>query len=200
MVNFMYKFLKYHGRKLVLPADEMKREIEGVMHGVKNVLDFGSGTLFWSKYFAEKFDAKVFAADISYGLHSPHNGNPNISLHGDILKTLPLIPADEKNAVFICDVIHHLTPDFWKEILPELSALFDVIIIKDIDSKYKFGNFCSALHDRIINFTNFENVYPLEIEHHLLNAGFDVKITKMHKLWYPHFMLTARSHKCLQTM
>jgi hypothetical protein len=193
----LYNFLKYHGRKLVLPVNDMKLEIKSALHGVKNIVDFGSGTLFWSKYLAEEFDTKIFAVDISYASHLPHNDNPNISFHSDISAvTLPHStksnsPPDEKNCIFLCDVIHHLTSVEWKVMLPKLSDLFDVIIIKDIDSKYKFGNFCSCLHDRIINFTNYENVYPSEIEHHLQNAGFQVKIIKMHKLWYPHFMLIA---------
>jgi len=187
----MYNFLKYHGRKLVLPVDEMKSEIKHAMYDVRNIVDFGSGTLFWSKYLAEKFNANILAADISYTLHMPHNDNSQITLYSDINEILSVISPYEKNGIFICDVIHHLAPDFWEELLPRISELFDVIIIKDIDSKYKFGNFCSRLHDRLINFTNFENVYPVKIESYLSNAGFQVKITKMHKLWYPHFMLVA---------
>ncbi|MCL2577843.1 MAG: glycosyltransferase family 39 protein [Defluviitaleaceae bacterium] len=187
----LYNFLKYHGRKIVLPVDEMKTAIKPAVTNISQIVDFGAGTLFWSEYFANELGLKVFAADISYSDLLPKNENPNISLHADILKALAYIEKTKCNAIFICDVIHHLQPEFWQEILPQIIEMFDVVIIKDIDSKHKFGNFCSAMHDRVVNNTNFENVYPNEIEKFLKEAGFTVDIAAMPKLWYPHFMLVA---------
>jgi 4-amino-4-deoxy-L-arabinose transferase-like glycosyltransferase len=196
-VKRLYIFLKYHGRKIVLPVDEIKTAIAPALADTLQIVDFGAGTLFWSEYFANELNLKVFAADTAFANLLPKNENENISLHADIFDALAKIEQqtehqnEKRNAIFICDVIHHLQPDFWLEILPKLAAQFDVILIKDIDSQHKFGNFCSALHDRLINGTNFENVYPDEIEKILTAAGFEIKITAMHKLWYPHFMLIA---------
>ncbi|MDR0273194.1 MAG: hypothetical protein LBI27_07760 [Clostridiales bacterium] len=147
--------------------------------------------MFWSEYFANELSLDVLAADTSYASFLPRNENEKISLHSDILEAIRKIPPQQRNAIFICDVIHHLEPAFWQEILAKISGLFDIIIIKDIDSNRKFGNFCSAAHDRIINGTNFENVYPSEIEKFLEQNNFCVKITAMPKLWYPHFLLIA---------
>jgi len=51
------------------------------------------------------------------------------------------------------------------------------------------------MHDRVINAANFENVYPDEIESFLKNAGFDVQIKSLPKLWYPHFLLIATKNQ-----
>ena len=188
----IYNFLKYHGREIVLPVDEMKSEIPWALVRAKSIVDFGAGTLFWSEYFANR-GLEVFAVDTLYEKFLPQNDNPRISLHKDISSILNGMEAESPHnrAIFICDVIHHLPTELWQEILPKISAMFDVIIIKDIDANRKFGNFCSTMHDRVINAANFENVYPNEIESFLKNAGFDVQIKSLPKLWYPHFLLIA---------
>lgn len=187
----VYTFLKYHGRKVVLPVDAMKAAIAQAVakRKITQIVDFGAGTLFWSEYFADELELKVFAADISYSAELPKNENPRISLHADINEAIVQADKSERKAIFICDVIHHLSPEFWKEILPQIAAKFELIIIKDIDSTKKFGNFCSKMHDRIINSSNFENVYPKDIEKSLTKLGFDLEISHLPKLCYPHFML-----------
>ncbi|MCL2047814.1 MAG: glycosyltransferase family 39 protein [Defluviitaleaceae bacterium] len=194
-VNNSYGFLKYHGRKIVLPVNEIKQAIDGAFSDVQNIVDFGAGTLFWSEYF-EKFNARIYAVDTNLQ-NIPQNVSPKISLHSDIMEALEILPKGEgeKNAIFMCDVIHHLPPDFWQGILPKIVEIFDIIIIKDIDSAHKLGNFCSSMHDRIINCTNFENVYPLVILAFLKENGFEVEIKKVHKLWYPHFLLIGKRKK-----
>ena len=48
--------LRKIGRRLVLPSDEIKGILEGKLDfaSLKNVVDFGAGTLFWSEWFASK--------------------------------------------------------------------------------------------------------------------------------------------------
>ena len=48
--------LRKMGRRLVLPSDEIKGILEGKLDfaSLKNVVDFGAGTLFWSEWFASK--------------------------------------------------------------------------------------------------------------------------------------------------
>jgi hypothetical protein len=189
-------FLKFHGRKIVLPADEIKTKIAPLLHerGIEKVLDFGAGTLFWSNYFANDLSLTVLAADTSYAKIPPQTNNPKITPYPDITSPLMILTkADEptKSAIFICDVIHHLPPDLWQQLLPQIAQTFNTIIIKDINAAKKFGNFMNKLHDRVINGEKIHNVYPAEITTFLESSGFSVSIESLPKLWYPHFLLIA---------
>ena len=48
--------LRKIGRKIVLPIDEIKSILESKINfsNIENIIDFGSGTLLWSEYFANK--------------------------------------------------------------------------------------------------------------------------------------------------
>lgn len=188
----LFNVLKFHGRKLVLPVDKMKDEMKKIIEqrGLTRTVDFGAGTLFWSKYFAEDLGLTVVAVDTAYAEKMPENNNPGITFFSDISE----VNAEEAKVaggIFICDAIHHFTPEFWQKMLPEIAKNYDTIIIKDIDANHKFGNFMNKLHDRVVNGEKIENVYPSEIEKNLTVAGFEVKTTAMRKLWYPHFLLSA---------
>jgi len=185
--------LKYYGRGVVLPVNEMKALIEQDLcnRDVKTIVDFGSGTLFWSQYFADDLGFRVLAVDNRYLSAMPYNDSPNIVLNTDILDVLANLKKEENNAIFICDVIHHLPPELWQTILPQLAVLFDVIIIKDIDATCKVGNFLNKMHDRIINGEKIENVYPETIMEHLADKGLNLTRKALPKLWYPHFFIIA---------
>ncbi|MCL1844459.1 MAG: class I SAM-dependent methyltransferase [Defluviitaleaceae bacterium] len=188
------ELLRFHGRKVVLPVDAIKKEIADALANVTQIVDFGAGTLFWSEYFAAQ-GTEVFAADTSYAAAPPATENPQISLYTDvreaIAKASETAPTN-KPAIFICDVIHHLPPDFWLEILAQITEKFDVIIIKDIDARDKFGNFMNKFHDRVVSGEKITNVHPQKIEKALADAGFSVQTKKMRKLWYPHFLIIAK--------
>jgi len=158
----LFDTLKYYGRGIVLPVKDIKKYIKSVLieNGITDVIDFGSGTLFWSEYFAEELSLEVLAVDNQYTVSLPMVNNPRISFHTDIvevIKSYELRNATGKRGIFICDVIHHLPPGLWDVVLPEIVKLFDVIIVKDIDANRKFGNLCNRMHDRIINDANQES-------------------------------------------
>ncbi|MCL2203760.1 MAG: hypothetical protein FWB88_07460 [Defluviitaleaceae bacterium] len=186
--------LKYHGRGVVLPVEEMKALIQRAMkaRNITHVTDFGAGTLFWSQWFAGALQLTVAAVDTAYTHDAPRNMYPGISMHANIDDVLALRKnSGENSAIFICDVIHHLPPALWQSLFIQITEIFDLIIIKDIDANAKVGNFLNKMHDRIINGEKINNVYPGHIESHLARHGFATQINKMPKLWYPHFMITG---------
>jgi hypothetical protein len=56
------------GREIVLPVKKIKQCIKTKIskRDVSTVLDFGSGTLFWSNWFVTEFNANVYAVDVVY--------------------------------------------------------------------------------------------------------------------------------------
>ena len=192
--------LKYFGRGIVLPVDAIKNTIRQTLtkNHVSQITDFGAGTLFWSKWFAEELELTVFAVDTAYENNPPKNDSQRISFQTNIVESLQEKIREDKRAIFICDVIHHLSPSFWRSVFPQITKSFDVIFIKDIDANYKFGNFCNRLHDRIINGEKIHNVYPGKIdvypgkiEDYLVKSGFTTQTKIIPKLWYPHFFLSG---------
>jgi hypothetical protein len=188
--------LKYHGRGVVLPVNEIKDITRRVFtnHNISHVVDFGSGTLFWSEYFADEPDGpniNVTAVDTCYVMNPPPPHSSRISTHTDIVEVLASPLPEGKNAIFMCDVIHHLPPEFWGIILPRILTLFDVVVIKDIDQNRKFGNFCNRMHDRVINGEKIHDVDPVQTENALKQAGFSTKSKALPKLWYPHFVVVG---------
>jgi len=49
-------FLRKRFRRIVLPSEEIKIEIDKQIdfRGLDSIVDFGAGSLFWSEYFANK--------------------------------------------------------------------------------------------------------------------------------------------------
>ena len=189
--------LKYYGRGVVLPVEKIKETVRKNLSesNITEVLDFGSGTLFWSKWLADEMKLKVIAVDTMYENNQPENANQNITIETDIEKLFRQMHSNESNmggrAIFVCDVIHHLQPSFWNALLLQISKLFDVVIIKDLDANRKLGNFCNKIHDRVINGEKVFNVFPDEIISHLSESGFKTQTESMPKLWYPHFVITG---------
>ena len=187
--------LKYYGRGIVLPVSEMKKLINQNLYmlDLSHIVDFGSGTLVWSQYFSKEMGFQVTAVDNRYLSAKPKNDNPNIILKTDIQNILLELEQNKigNDAIFICDVIHHLPPSLWQNILPQIAELFDVIIIKDINANFKMGNFLNKMHDYIINGEKTENVYPQEIVEYLKKQEFILVYEELPKLWYPHFLVIA---------
>jgi hypothetical protein len=187
--------LKYYGRSVVLPIDKIKSFSRQIVaeNGITRLTDFGAGTLFWSKWFADELGLDVIAVDTAFASKPPKNHNPRITIREDIITVLREDKErNEKKALFICDVIHHLTPEFWESVLKDVVELYDVVIIKDIDATRKFGNFCNKMHDRIINGEKIHNVFQNTITNRLAQEGYAVKAFDVHKLWYPHFVLMGK--------
>jgi hypothetical protein len=190
--------LKYHGRGIVLPVDEIKQIAKTLFEkcSVTEVLDFGAGTLFWSEFFADDLNLNVTAVDTYFINNPPDKQHPRITIGTDIRDVLKAMndsgnAESDRKAIFICDVVHHLPPELWREILPQITALFDVVVIKDIDCNRKFGNFANRMHDRIINGVKIYDVCPDNINAELQKAGFTTKTKAMPKLWYPHFIIAG---------
>ena len=186
--------LKYYGRRVVLPVDEIKNIVRQILmqNNVSHITDFGAGTLFWSRWFADELGLTVSAVDTAYIDSMPKNHSQHISIQTNIIEALETEKTKKcKRAIFICDVIHHLPPEFWRSVLALITESVDVVIIKDIDANRRLGNFCNKMHDRIINGEKIHNVYPSEIENHLTKAGFATTTKALPKLWYPHFIITG---------
>lgn len=180
--------LRMLGRKAVLPIGRIQAILAEIISHGTTIIDFGSGTLFWSSYFVEEFDAKVYAVDSYYTVNMPRPDSPNIVCSDDIKQVLQTSSA---KTIWISDVIHHLEPLFWDKCLKDILDKVDTIIIKDIDCGYKAGNFMNRFHDRIIN---GEKIYDVSVEQlttKLTSHSFVCKEYSIHKLWYPHFLLIA---------
>lgn len=66
--------LRKMGRKVVLPSENIKAILESAIDfsKVKNIVDFGAGTLYWSEYFASK--ACDFSVDSSIDSNANRGG------------------------------------------------------------------------------------------------------------------------------
>jgi len=55
-------------RNVVLPVEKIRKIIVNVLSGIEinSILDFGSGTLFWTEWFLNKFKSKMYAVDKYY--------------------------------------------------------------------------------------------------------------------------------------
>lgn len=88
------------------------------------------------------------------------------------------------------DVLHHLSNEVEKRVFSAIRGA-KYIIIKDIDARYKFGNFMNKAHDRIINGEKVRSIFPNVLEDSLKSSGFDTEYFYLPKLWYPHFLLVG---------
>jgi hypothetical protein len=182
--------IRYYGRKVVLPSDKIKKILteevfrDNIAEGC--MIDFGAGTLYWSKWFY-RYIKKVIAVDIYYKNSINEGGiiyQNNLRDALDIVDESPCI-------IWMSDVLHHLNRETYKEIFSELTRM-DYVIIKDIDCNHKFGNFMNRMHDRIINHERIMDVDPMKLIELLEKRGFEVKKFYLPKLWYPHFLLIAK--------
>lgn len=182
--------LRYYGRKLVLPVDEMKHIIKQSIHldEVNSIIDFGAGTLFWSEWLLEQYQCQVYPVDISYKEKRPTD--ERFIFFDDIEECLK-----EKNVfsmIWLCDVVHHLEPSYWEYIQQIIMKKAEYIVVKDIDARKRLGNFANRMHDRIINGETINDVFPDKLIDSLKLNGYSVKSYNIPKLWYPHFLLVAQ--------
>ena len=185
--------LRKIGRGLVLPHKKIEKYIDIFYKKISAksaapILDFGSGTLFWSEKFAEKYQNEVFSVDTLYAKKMPKLKTDKIKL-SDNLDRLP--QNLEFSMVFTCDVLHHIKPEIRKDILDRFIQKSNLIIIKDIEAADFCGNLQNRIHDFIINHEIIHDIYSKDLRAYFKDAGYKVRIFHMKKLGYPHFLLVA---------
>lgn len=180
------------GRKLVLPISKIQKLIVECLfekYHIKKVIDFGAGTLYWSKWFSGLLgdNGDVIPVDIIFEHTKPATPMNCIS-HID---QIPKESLSELSLFFCCDVLHHLSEEEWAPAKEVAYRYCDYVVIKDINCHYRFKNCMNKLHDRMINGEKIHDVDPDILLRELKNAGFEVEYRDIHKLWYPHFMIIA---------
>lgn len=209
--------LRKMGRKVVLPSENIKAILESAIDfsKVKNIVDFGAGTLYWSEYFASKacdfsvdssIDSnanrggqmtyenqlesakkrRIFAVDSIYRTITPKTPYENIIFEVDIFKILHF----EIDLIFMSDVLHHISNH--GQILQEICGDAKYIAIKDIDANYKFGDFMNKSHDFLINKERVHSIFPQNLAQILEQSGYITQYFYLPKLWYPHFLIIAK--------
>ena len=178
------------GRNAVLPVDRIKAICREALanKNIKTVLDFGSGTLFWTNWFVQEFKAKVYAVDTYYN-NATMPKNDNITYYSNLSTCLS--ENKEISFVWACDVLHHLSPSDMDNFLKEICDKADIVIIKDIDATHSFGNFMNKMHDKIINGETIYDICPDGIKNLLKANGFKSSYYFVPKMWYPHFVLVG---------
>ncbi len=186
--------LREIGRMLVLPTNEIKNLLKRNVfdkYSINKVIDFGAGTLYWSNWFSKIIGKQnVYAIDVIFQKTPPDTDIKCFSCIDDVeIK-------QEKTLFYICDVIHHLPNDVWNDVKNKAFEKCDIVVIKDIDCRYKFKNFMNKMHDRIINGEKIHNVNPDNLIKDFKTSGFIyIYIYNIHKLWYSHFVIIAQKYK-----
>ncbi len=162
--------LREVGRTLVLPTNEIKNLLKRNVfdkYSINKVIDFGAGTLYWSNWFSKIIGKQnIYAIDVIFQKTPPDTDIKYFSYIDDVeIK-------QEKTLFYICDVIHHLPNDVWNDVKNKAFEKCDIVVIKDIDCRYKFKNFMNKMHDRIINGEKIHNVNPDTLIKDLKTSGF----------------------------
>ena len=131
---------------------------------------------------------KVFAIDSIYEKFTPRTSRANIIFETNIFA---LLARQSVDAVFMSDVLHHLSGDFEGRLLGAIKGVRSVII-KDIDGAHKFGTFANKMHDLLINGEKVRPVMPQILATFLAKNGYKVEYFYLPKLWYPHFLLVGQ--------
>lgn len=71
-MSFANKYLaslRKIGRKVVLPSEQIKQILRSEIDfcKIRNIIDFGAGTLYWSEYFANIAESSADSAEIITG-------------------------------------------------------------------------------------------------------------------------------------
>ena len=176
------------GRSIVLPVDTIKTICKRVLKGknIERILDFGSGTLFWTDLFIKELKCNVCAVDKYYdGLMMPVNDN--MKYYSSL--SACFIENSHFSFIWVCDVLHHLSPLDMDFFFKETCNRTDIMIIKDIDANHKFGNSINRLHDKIINRETVHNIDPDCLMHNMESFGYKTTYYYIPKIFYPHFMV-----------
>lgn len=133
---------------------------------------------------------QVFAIDSIYATYRPKCISGNITLSVDIFSALN---SQQFDLIFMCDVLHHLDDEILERVLDAIKANgAKIIVIKDIDSRHRFGDFMNKTHDLLINNERVRSIFPNVLEDSLKSSGFNTEYFYLPKLWYPHFLLITQ--------
>ena len=174
-------------RKIVLPVEKIKKIMVNALTEIEidSVLDFGSGTFFWTDWFLNKFDCQIYAVDKYY--------KEKMMLKDGVKCYWQLddcfIDCYKFSVIFACDVLHHLDSVEYETFFKKIINKSKVIIVKDIDKNHLFGNFMNKMHDKIINNENIHDIDPQEIKESLMQNGYKTQYYYIPKLWYSHFIV-----------
>ncbi len=186
--------LRKIGRGFVLPHKKIKRIIDIFYKRVNSsspILDFGSGTLFWSEKFASSYNKNVIAFDILYSSTPPHTHFSNKNILIKTYSSLDDIKINNYSMIYTCDVLHHVEKDDLENLLTKFAELSSLIIIKDIDANDKIGNLQNKIHDLVINHQHVNDIDPAKLVTFFKNKNYKIKKFNLKKLGYPHFLLVA---------
>lgn len=185
------------GRNLILPVSMIKEIVKYTIfdtYTVDSAIDFGAGTLLWSKWLRE-YITNVIAVDTIYESVPPKDV-AQVIYTANLQSAQPYLSGS--SMLWLCDVIHHLPPDVWSNVKESLYGKCDFIVVKDIDVNYRFGNLMNRIHDRVINGEKIYNVNPKHLINELNQFGYNVEFREIHKLWYPHFLILARKKSLVE--
>lgn len=183
------------GRKLVLPAEEIKKLLKKELfdqYRVDKVIDFGAGTLYWSRWFQEIAGEKnIYPVDVIFK-ETEQDALPLFSRIQDIPGRQEI---NGSILFFTCDVLHPLTEKEWEDIEQIVYRDCDFVVIKDINCHFKFKNWMNRMHDRVINGEKIRDIDPKALITELQKHGYQCYYRDIHKLWYPHFIIIAARKK-----
>ncbi|GHV27458.1 hypothetical protein FACS1894167_02500 [Synergistales bacterium] len=184
-------------RGVILPVSELIDIIRTATEQNRteqNILDFGAGTLFWTKKLTFLYpESTIYAVDTFYAENEAKlPKTPNVIYLADIAATLT---ETDFALAWCCDVLHHISAENERGILTQMAAKSETIIVKDIDCTHRFGNFMNRMHDRYINGERIRDIDPKRVAALLESVGFAVEYRYLPKIWYPHFVLIARRSK-----
>jgi hypothetical protein len=173
--------------ELYSPVEKIKKIIVNVSTEIKinSVLDFGSGTFFWSVWFLSAFTCQIYAVDKCY--KEKIISKDRVKCYSELDECF--IDCQVISVVFACDVLHHLDTVEYETFFERTINKSKVIIIKDIDKNHPFGNFMNKMHDKIINKENANIIDPKKVERSLIQNGYKTQYYYIPKLWYPHFIV-----------
>lgn len=190
--NKKIDLIRYYGRKLVLPSTEIQHIVcEKIFDNTKieYAVDFGGGTLFWSKWL-HTYVKNVIAVDTIYEKEEVKDDIILCNELNDAYKYL----ENKKSLIWISDVLHHLSYEMKDLLMEQIINTHNWIVIKDIDCGCRFGNYMNKLHDKFINNEIIQDINPIELTDKLEKGGFKVQFFSVHKLWYPHFLIVAEKY------
>ncbi len=185
-----FEKLRMIGRKAVLPTDRIKTIVmEEITDITDGIVDLGAGTKYWSEWLFNTYQKNVFAIDTFYERKKSVYG---VSQYEDYFEC---IVSENICMLWCCDVVHHLETGFRERVIESIGNVkYDYVVIKDIDCRRRFGNFCNRIHDYVINHEHVVDVNPESLIEVLKKQGYHTVYNYIPKLWYPHFIIIAKKN------
>ena len=151
------------------------------------ILDFGSGTLIYSEILCQRFNATVYAYDISYRKKQPKTDFENIKICTDYESVM----SNKYSFVFTCDVLHHVNKNELIGVMNKFTEISSCVIIKDVDCNDKLGYLQSKIHDFIFSHQIINDIYADKMEKFFIDKDYKTQVHNIKKYGYPNFLLLA---------